>query len=102
MDNQRLVLMAKRDATRFRCVDLPNDQRMWASDDAQRVIVQRAPNRFQAYQLLEGKFHSVGYAASRDDVRRYLKGQAIDMFAWRYDAYADDPPVFTHPALASF
>lgn len=44
-----------------------------------RMIVQRATNRFQVYQLLEGDFLSIGYAQTHNDCRAFLDGREIEV-----------------------
>jgi hypothetical protein len=66
--------------TEFR---MPNGDRAWADDRTAptRFVAQRAENRFQAYQLLEGQFLSVGYVMARNDVRPFLQGFQIDLMS---------------------
>lgn len=50
--------------------------RAWMDDPntPQRFVVRRAENRFQAYQILESEFYSMGYFTNRSDIRPYLQG----------------------------
>ena len=77
---------------------------MWADSTAQRVVVKRAANRFQAYQLIadDQRHYSVGYLCTRDDIRRYLAGQAVELRSEFGEDVEAEPLTFTHPALATF
>lgn len=73
----------KRDKTGFYQHTLPDGSRAWVDDPnlPMRCIIQRATNRFQAYQRIESKFVSHGYCLSREDIKRYLKGYDADLYA---------------------
>lgn len=99
--------MSERDGTGFRCVLMPElweGGKMWASDDNHRVVVKRAPNRFQGYQWIEddSRHYSVGYLCTRDDIRLFLGGRAVTMISEFGEDTNAEPLTFDHPTLVTF
>lgn len=90
-----------RDSTGYHRIRLAGGDTAWLDDhpNTNRIIVQRAPNRFQAYELLEGEFLSVGWLYARDDIRLFLKGHGVTVCT---ELDVADPPTFQHPALITF
>jgi hypothetical protein len=71
----------------------------WVNDPntPTRMIVRRATNRFQVYQLLEGQFLSVGYALCLDDRLAFLRGYDIEVVA-EFGEDTDAEPL-TYPTI---
>lgn len=82
----------------------PEGLRFWQDDEnvPSRILVQRATNRFQAHERLDGDWLSVGFTLTPGDCRRFLNGQPCELYAalgnatvmrWRHpDATASQQP----------
>jgi hypothetical protein len=81
-----------------------NHEPLWLDDPnlPQRIVIQRAANRFQCFQKDGAEFYSVGYALSRADIRRFLEGQEAQMMSEWGEDVRKERLVYSFAELARF
>lgn len=73
---------------KFEKIKTRKGEPLWLDDanTPQRLVIQRAANRFQCFQRDGTDFYSVGYALSRKDIRSFLRGWEANMMSeWGED-----------------